>query len=304
MAGPPIYTRTYSASSAGQLAAAKTPRGGCLSQAAILEEFRLHSDKENRTPTAFVSASDRIVDSVKRAFDKHYRDGESQAEIWIAFIAIPSTINKTAPRVHSAKELAKKCHYAEYNSFHHEVVFEWAIPEKYVLHKISLETLIDRGLHKGHFRPLSDPEIYMSTKAIRSHIAIEMEKNNVWETGLNLGCFAQLFGARAPLEWIAHQLFYDCVKVVIKEVDIFLCDLDDAIDTSLYEWWLSDIDFLRRFEDHDEERAMIEDSMTWDWADFWEVWCNVTHDGTTEKRLVKEQVLFDLAKDQLSAKHE
>ena len=97
MAGSMIYTRTYSASSAGQLVAAKTPtRSGHLSQEALLEEFRLHSDKENRIPTALVSASNRIVEAVQRAFDKRHRNSEPPGDIWIAFIEKPSAISKTA----------------------------------------------------------------------------------------------------------------------------------------------------------------------------------------------------------------
>ncbi|KAH6684761.1 hypothetical protein B0J14DRAFT_466184, partial [Halenospora varia] len=91
-----------------------------------------------------------IVDTLKRAFDKHYgddyRDGESAADIWIAFIEVPHTISESATRIHSAKELAEKCEHPEPNKFSHEVVFEWAIPEKYVVHKVLLQTLMKRGL--------------------------------------------------------------------------------------------------------------------------------------------------------------
>ena len=113
MANRMIYTRAYSKSSVGQFASAKAPKGDPLSYTALLEEFRNHANKWNREPTALVSGSDRIVDTLKRAFDKHYEDGESSVEIWIAFIEVPPTINETATRIHSAKELAEKCELPE-----------------------------------------------------------------------------------------------------------------------------------------------------------------------------------------------
>lgn len=92
MANRTIYTRAYSKSSAGQLGSGKGPKGDPLSDTDLLEEFRNHARRRNRKPTALVSGSDRIVDTVKRAFDKHYEDGEPSAEIWIAFIEVPPTI--------------------------------------------------------------------------------------------------------------------------------------------------------------------------------------------------------------------
>ena len=115
MANRTIYTRAYSA---------KAPKGDPLSYTALLKEFRNHANKWNREPTALVSGSDRIIDTLKRAFDKHYEDCESSAEIWIAFIEIPPTIHKNAARIHSAKELAEKSELPEPNLFSHEVVFE------------------------------------------------------------------------------------------------------------------------------------------------------------------------------------
>jgi hypothetical protein len=81
MADPTIYTRAYSKSSAGQLVSAKGPKGDPLSDIALLEEFRNHAQKWSLEPTALVSGSDRIVDTWKRAFDMHYKEGESPADI-------------------------------------------------------------------------------------------------------------------------------------------------------------------------------------------------------------------------------
>ena len=152
MANRTIYTRAYSKSSAGQFVSARGPKGDALSDTALVEEFRNHAKKRNLEPTALVSGSDRIVDTLKRAFDKHYgdddRDRESAADIWIAFIEVPPTINETTTRIHSAKKLAEKCELSDPNKYSYEVVFEWAIPEKYVVHKVSLQTLMKRELQE------------------------------------------------------------------------------------------------------------------------------------------------------------
>lgn len=308
-----IYTRAYSASSVGPFVSAKAPKGDPLSYTALLENFRNHAHKPNREPTALVSGSDRIVDTLKRAFDKHYKDGESSAEIWIAFIEIPPTINKTATRIHSAKELAEKCELPEPDKFSHEVVFEWAIPEKYVLHEVSLQTLIKRKLQEHCC--LQPP-----TKEVRRYTARELQRHGPWEIGVTLGFFARKFGARAPLNWVSHQLFHDCIRAKIVDDDVvrlnyahghteivdfqFFCDLDDGIDTSLYDWWLSDIDFLLDYKEFQEWREVTEDRMTWDLIEFWETWHDVDYDGTIKELSVKEKLSYNEKKKKLLVEHE
>ena len=273
MANRTIYTRAYSKSSVGQLVSAKkTPtKGGPLSHAALLEEFRNHADEWDREPTALVSGSDRIVDTLKRAFDKHYGDGEPSAGIWIVFIEVPpTTTDETATRIHSAKKLAEKCNLPEPKLFSHEVVFEWAIPETYVLHEVSLQTLIKRGVQENFcLRP--------STAEIRRYTAREFQQcDDPWEIGITLGFFARTFGARAPLRWVANELFHDCVLVKILDDDVvrldfahgptkivdfqYFCHLEDGIDTALCEWWLALLDYeeFERWREVTEDGAAIE----------------------------------------------
>jgi hypothetical protein len=50
--------------------------------------FSRHAKAWNRTPTPFVSVSDRIVDTVQRAFQKS-KFGESPADIGVLFIEVP-----------------------------------------------------------------------------------------------------------------------------------------------------------------------------------------------------------------------
>lgn len=158
MANRKIYTRVYSKGSAGQLASAKAPKGDPLSRTALCNEFRKHANRDNREPIALVSVSDRIVDTVKRAFEKHYKDGESLADIWITFIEVPAIIHGTPARIHATRSLAEERELPEPNVFYHEFVFEWAIPETYVLHTVSLQTLMNRGLQGEQFCP-GDPEL-------------------------------------------------------------------------------------------------------------------------------------------------
>jgi hypothetical protein len=145
MANRKIYTRVYSRGSAGQLVSSKAPKGDPLSQTDLRDEFRKHANRYNREPTALVSVSDRILDTVKRAFEKHYTDGESPPDIFVALIEIPAATLEEPARVHAARLLAEECRLPKPRLFSHEIMFEWAIPEKYILHSVSLQTLIGRG---------------------------------------------------------------------------------------------------------------------------------------------------------------
>jgi len=312
MASRTIYTRTYSNSSAGRLVSGKAPEGDTLSDTALLEQFSKHADRRNREPTALVSGSRRIVDSLARAFDKHYSDDESPADIWIAFIEVPPTRNEDVTRIHSAKTLAEKCEHPEPNKFSHEVVFEWAIPEEWVVHKVSLQTLTNRGLQARLFQ-------HPSAEA-RGYTARELQQQDPWEIGVTLGLFARKFGARAPVNWISHQLFHDCVRAKILYDDMvrlkyahghfeivdsqFFFELDDGIDTSLCDWWFLDDDFLLDCEDFGEWRDMTEDRMTWDLNEFWETWHKVDYDGTIKELSAEETLLYDKAKNKLLVEHE
>ena len=98
----------------------------------------------------------------------------------------------------------------------HEVLFEWAIPEKYVTHQVSLQTLLDRGFQDQYFR------ISASTSEVLYHIARRFQfcRHDPYQVGIALGTFAQKFGARAPLDWISHQLFHDCMDTETLSDDI------------------------------------------------------------------------------------
>jgi hypothetical protein len=229
-----------------------------------------------------VSVSNRIVDTVHRAFQKHYVDGESPQDIWVVFIEAPAQRNGHSVRVHYARELAEATGLNP-GFFQYEFVFEWGIPEDHVLHKVSLKTLMNRGLRVN-------PKDW-STKQLRASMAREFERCSSYgdELGITLGLFAQKFGARAPLEWIAYQWYDDCVEARFDSssdtVELyyahgrshtvwadFFSDLEQGIDIALLDWWLEDSDYVRDFEEFENWKEMMEDGMNWDGIDILELW--------------------------------
>ncbi|KFY44824.1 hypothetical protein V495_03256 [Pseudogymnoascus sp. VKM F-4514 (FW-929)] len=328
MANSRIFTRVYSPRSAGELVSGKGQEASFpytpLLGTTLEEEFRNHAKIWNRNPTALVSFSDRIVDTVQRAFKTHYAFEKghekhvSKKDITIAFIAVPPDTRRI---YHSAKELAEACKehlgknydLLDPRIYSHEFVFEWAIPDNYPVHKVSLQTLVDRGIQgiQGH------NFLQMSTKDERSYIAGNFQQQDPWDIGSTLGVFAQKFGVRAPIDWISHQLFKDCVKAKfenIKRQDIvrlyyrhghtdivdfqFVCDLEDGINTTLYDWFsLAFVEFM-------DWRDRTEDMMNWEQFDCWETWYDIDDDGLRTVLSAKEKVLYERAKDELLAKHE
>ncbi|KXJ84777.1 hypothetical protein Micbo1qcDRAFT_154686 [Microdochium bolleyi] len=296
------YSRAYSNNSAGQLVSAKGLKGDPLSPMQLLSEFRNHAKLWNRTPTALVSASNRIVDTTKRAFDKHYVDGEPPVDIWIAFIQVPTTPHDAAARIHHAQQLAEDCGLSNSGSFRYEFVFEWGIPENFVVHKVSLQTLMDRGLEWKTYLFRSGPKLPLPTEELKARITTDIQPvspcHGSWETGLYLGGFARKFGARAPLDWISHQLFFDCIG---GEID---SDMENGIDTALLEWWLADTQFFLDYMYFKDRRDAMEESMLWDQIEFWETWHGVGGDGKPRQLSRVEEVLYAEAWDTLSGKHE
>ncbi|KAK3290478.1 uncharacterized protein B0H64DRAFT_412451 [Chaetomium fimeti] len=275
-----IYTRVYSPRSAGQLTSGRGPTGPSLSQNDLLVEFTKHADLWNRTPTALVSVSNRIVDTVQRACQK-YKSGESPANtIWVVFIEVPAARRRTptVTRLHPARDLAKQClrrwgqelsHLLEPPvKFDHEFLFEWGIPDDHVLHRVSLQTLMDRGLDVKA----------SSTADFQDSMARQFFGGDTFDIGVSLGGFARPFGARAPLEWIVARLYYDCVRTETvdwspymimlkydkdghhyKMVEIsFFRELDDAVGTVLMDWWLGDSSFADDYREFERWRNAME----------------------------------------------
>lgn len=269
-----IYTRAYSANNPRQLVSGKGKAGkppfDRLSNVELLNEFKNHANSLSEFPTALVSVSSRIIDTLSRAFNLYFENGERLSDIYIIFVKIPVATSFTGVTVHPAQPLAHNIDHWNPAFFRYESVFEWAIPEECVVHKVCLQTLLNRGLRydellRSLYRPTSALEM---RKNVADLLNIDYPETDPWDIGVYLGCFARQFGARAPSNWIAHQFFYDCTcpKIVDDDVIeitnscgdrkfvdfIFFRDLDQGIDTALIDWWLSNCEPSSDFEEFDK----------------------------------------------------
>lgn len=299
MARREIYTRVYSPSSVGDIVSGKVALVSgeeTFDQRLAIEElhreFRNHADRSRRVRTALVSVSNRIIDTVKRAYEKHLVHREPAGDIWIVFIEVPAARDGRVGRHHRAEVLARQCGHYQPRIFRHEIVFEWAVPHEYVLHEVSLQTLMARGLGWGKYmsRKGKRPQ-YISTRALQGRVSEDL-RGHPWEVGLQLGFLAKAFGARAPGDWIAHQLWYDCVKAAridngIKLTDAHGCSeisrpnsakgtveeqIDRGIETALVDWWLEDLECSPEYEAAADWRDDMGDIVIWEQMDFWQTW--------------------------------
>ncbi|KAI0113659.1 hypothetical protein GGR51DRAFT_506171 [Nemania sp. FL0031] len=208
MASPqePTYTRVYSSSSARQLVSGRGRSGHELSMPELCKEFDKHSNLYNREPTALVSVSTRVLDTVRRAYAKHLEDGEPAADIWIVFIEVP---DGSSARIHAAEDLATRCCIANPILFRYERVFEWEIPEEWILYRVSLQTLFDCGLdwHEHYFPQY--PDCVPWTSYLRNNITSHLDLDDPRNPKQFLIDFTQHWGSEAPMGWIAYQLSKD-----------------------------------------------------------------------------------------------
>ncbi|CAG9949078.1 unnamed protein product [Clonostachys rosea f. rosea IK726] len=134
----------------------------------LLGEFQNHANKYNEEPTALVSVSNRIIDTLNRAFHMHLVDGEDLSDIWVAFIEVPAA---ASAMVHRARPLAEAIRLDNSSAFEHEFIFEWTIPNERIMHQVHLQTLIDRGLRYSDFL---GPELqYISTYEMRDVLFLD-----------------------------------------------------------------------------------------------------------------------------------
>jgi hypothetical protein len=92
--------------------------------------------------TALISVTVNFTDALRRAFEKYY-EGDNPARIWIVFVSVP---DKDKGTYHRAERLAQENGEDEPRKFKDEYIFEWEIPEKYIVHRVSVQTLLERGL--------------------------------------------------------------------------------------------------------------------------------------------------------------
>ncbi|KAK4157000.1 hypothetical protein C8A00DRAFT_30092 [Chaetomidium leptoderma] len=276
-----IYTRAYSPRSAGELTSGRGPTRPRLTYRQLLAEFRNHQNLRNRQPTALVSVSDRIVDTIARALFHRDYYAESPADIWVVFIQVPATMNQPSARFHRAQTLAAECRDLDLdpNLFLYETVFEWAIPDEYVLHRVSLQTLMDRrhGSLMDLVLRIQAPQAQQLKDIIAKKLLLAGPSHGAREIGDELAKFAGIFGEGAPLTWIASRLFGDCVRWNITDDDMieFCCELAQEVSTILNDDWLAELEFWAEYENLKERRDALEDDMAWERIRFGETWADV-----------------------------
>lgn len=272
-----LYTRVYSPSSAGSLVSGLgglEVNGPPLGHHELFQQFRLHCSLSNRKPTALVSVSSRLIDTLHRAYSKFYDDGEDSATIWIAFIRRPAT-SDTA-RCHSAKDLARLSwpnNTTEVNrKFKYEFVFEWKVPQELIVHQVSLKTLIDRGfdMHRWLWSYDEGNRALLSTGHLRELMARYIYDSNTdpYDIGRDLGHMAWCFGAPENVfRYISFRLRSDpvvgastgCETVCRKREEHFCRPVCDQFFTGRYPYFdtnkliMVDFMYLRVIEDGIED---------------------------------------------------
>lgn len=71
---------------------------------------------------------------------------------------------------HHIEDLAQK--HSNPIQFRNEYLFEWEIPEEYIIHKVSVQTLLERRLNiKCYLRYSKKGKLDMTTSALKEEIA-------------------------------------------------------------------------------------------------------------------------------------
>lgn len=121
----------------------KGKEGRQLSTDDLLSEIRNHKNFDRTQPTtALISVTVSFIDVLNRAFARLHK-GDKPDQIWIVFISVPY---KDKGVYHHAEDLAREIEHNKPSLFKDEYIFVWEIPEKYMVHKISVQTLLERGL--------------------------------------------------------------------------------------------------------------------------------------------------------------
>jgi hypothetical protein len=161
--------------------------------------------------TALIAVTISFIDALRRAFDKLY-GGDKPDQIWIVFISVS---HKDKARYHHSEYLAREIGQDETNMFKDEYIFEWEVPEKYIAHKVSVQTFLKRGLNMERYCEYSDskrqlPLTYLLRQDIAKHI-LDLA-NGGYDIGMSLGSTARCFGARASVCDIAQRILSECTQ--------------------------------------------------------------------------------------------
>lgn len=279
-----LFYRVYSPKSAGDLVCGKANQlWHRPSHINLEEEFENHKDLSNREPTALVSVTASIIRALNIAFNKHYRDDENPAEIWIALIEVP---DRELDVCHSAREMAKRCRDQNSVFFKDEYLFEWEIPMEYVVHQVSVKILSERGLNMEEYLESKKIKrqhcwrkvlILPSTSVLREKIANTVCDANsdhnvhvsyshaMFESHKKLAVMAQAFGAKALRFNLPWKIFADCCMDDFswppdfeRRYDVMQKDCNEW----LLDWWLFDDGFNFGQECHSEYASYLQGTMT------------------------------------------
>jgi hypothetical protein len=77
----------------------------------------------------------------------------------------------------------------------------------------------------------------------------------------------------------------------------FFGDLEAGIRTTLYDWWLSDIDYFLDCEAFMELRDMTKESIISDLIDLWETRQDVDCNGTLRELSAKGKLSYDVKRN-------
>ena len=279
-----LFFRSFFEGSASGLVSGKGIGDRRLSTRELLSEFHNHRMLFSTQTTALVSVTVNFTAALRRAFEKYYL-GHNPDRIWIMFISVPY---KDDIRYHEAEQLARLDGHGGPRVFKDEYIFEWKIPEKYVIHKVSFRILLERGFDMEHFTTvhLNNQQPLRSAYDLRQDIAIRILDPSIggYDIGSNLGDIARHFGARAPVYEIAHRILAECAQSLSidyrfdnvrisywrdhNNIPVFFTLgfghffwIERGIDETLSDFWLKDVDFIISKYEHCEWASALEDGM-------------------------------------------
>lgn len=301
--------------------------GPRLSKSDLLSNFKKHIIFDPNIGTALVSATDRPIEALHRAFVKYYNHKEEPSDIYIAIVSVPESENDRLP-YHHAERLALDLEYCpeERRKFNHEYIFEWEIEEQYV-EIVSVKTLLDRGLNLDSYTQNGRLPGLQEFRFSMSEMIFSLSLDG-YSVGRELGRIAKCFGARAPVKEIAHKLCIDspthiyakkesldvkwrvtentesgkCEIVRNRDIDFdHFYWMFQGIDEVIFDFWLADSVFIENFIAHTELANNLAAEIDNLWELYWdglssEAWNGINSGSATKKaRKVesREQEILD-----------
>jgi len=205
---PGLLFRCCSSASVGRLHSGKLSlhaSESLLEEQELLDEFESHRQLYGTTPTALVSTTTNFLRVLHLAYQKLW-DGETADQIELIFI-VPDP--EADARLHRAKDLADQIvdWSEEYRRlFTHEFVYEWQIPESAVAHRITMDTLLRRGLDLDQLCGPTEFEEFPGMIDFQSLIRTHWKRSCLFDIGYKAGMAACLFGFHSLTSLILDEI--------------------------------------------------------------------------------------------------